>query len=904
MNATDDNSSPPARPAHSPRVIGSLSGFAIVAGSMLGIGIFLMPTKVIVAAPDVGWFMGLWIFGGLIAWAGAVAFAELGAMMPEAGGDYVFQREALGPSVAFASGWVLFAAIFSGSLASMGVALFQYQVPVLLGIDSSIVTEPVVFGLFSWAQVGGVGLIIALTALNSTGTKQSAGAQIVLTLVPLILFGVISFLIVTLAPLTIDSLMTQILLESKGPLGGGKEITLAGVVSAFSFVYFAYSGWNAVVYVSGEVREPGKTLPRVLMSGTGVVTALYVMMCLAFLAVLGAAGIAALDSGVNGTFDAGSALGVLLGGDTGRLVVTLLIAMALVAGLNGTVLGGARVGYAMAKGGAFWSGAAKLSPRSKVPMRGLWLQAAWTCVIILSGKFEEIVEMTAIAMIITGSLTVLSLFALRIKAPDAERPYRATFYPWLPGLFLAMSVVVIVVKVAGAFDTPPAGEPNKAWYPLLGVGVLALAWISHRLWWKNRHRVVAMVAIFVVTGGLLIARGVAAQTPVPAAEATPVKAAKKVAPAANPYAALQDSALAAATTEESKSVRTLYAAVACRSPKPPVDIPRYAKYCARFAKLHKLYDTKTLSKATPWIKARRPAGLPKTVLYPFSGADLVSSVLAFPEAVLHVHMSLEHGGPIGILEKLPASKRYEAVNAVLDGTEGLLTLSDSKTKHLRLAHEEPLAGKLPIAITALAAHNAEVVGIRYFRINTAGKVEYFKPGEMVGKRLKVGHFTRMDARWSNFELSFRLPGDPTLRVLQHAVVNLSNNSLRKNKHVTTWLKGLGRVSFMTKAATYLLWNGNFSDIANIAMTQAAWMLTDASGILPDKLARNGWKSKAYGTFRCDLLKWHKKGGSWAKANDQMKRFFKKNSDRKLDFRFGYVDCMNRPSIMTAERVAK
>ena len=875
-----------ARPEKSPRVIGGLSGFAIVAGSMLGIGIFLMPAEVILAAPDTGWFFGLWILGGLIAWAGAVAFAELGAMMPQAGGDYVFQREALGPSVAFASGWVLFAAIFSGSLASMAVALFQYQAPVLLGLDSATLTDPVFFGMFSWAQLGAVTLIVGLTALNSTGTRQSATTQIVLTLVPLVLFGTISIGIALFEPLTIDSIVTKIFLAEAAAEAtkDAPGVTLTGIVAAYGFVYFAYSGWNSVVYVSGEVRKPGKTLPRVLMTGTGVVTVLYIVMCLAFFTVLGAEGVAALKSpgGVSGTYDAGSALGRLLGGETGTIFVTLLIALALVAGLNGTVLGGARVGYAMAKGGAFWGGAAKLSPRSRVPMRALWLQAGWTCVIILSGRFEEIVDMTAVAMIITGSLTVLSLFALRVRQPDRERPYRATLYPWLPGLYLVMSAVVMGVKITGAF-----GDSDDAWYPLLGVGVLALAYATHRLWWGGRQHAVALLAVFVIGGGLLIARGAGANQQLPVA--------------ASPHATLTAGALAAAQSEESKSVRLLYQTLTCQAERPPVEVSKYDRYCKRFNKLHALYDKKTKRKATPWIAKRRPSGLPKTVLYPFSGADLVSSVLAFPNAVLHVHMSLEHGGPVGNLEKLSATQRYEALQAVLNGTEGLLTLSDSKTRHLRLAHGSELPGKLPITLAALAAHKAEVVGIRYIRLDPAGQVVYYKPGEMVGKRLKVGHYTSMDARWSNFELSFRLPGDPQLRVLQHMVVNLHNSHLKKNTAVLAWLRGLGKVSFMTKAATYLLWSGSFSEIAKIAMNQAAWMITDASGILHKKLARNGWEATPYGTFRCDLLKWHEKGGSWAKANDEMKAFFKKQSTSALDFRFGYVDCLNRPSIVIARR---
>jgi hypothetical protein len=292
-------------------------------------------------------------------------------------------------------------------------------------------------------------------------------------------------------------------------------------------------------------------------------------------------------------------------------------------------------------------------------------------------------------------------------------------------------------------------------------------------------------------------------------------------------------------------------------------------------------------------------------LYPFSGADLVSSVLAFPSARLHVHLSLEHGGPVDALQPLSADERSRALASVLDASQGLLSLSDSKTRDLRLAHEDLLPGKLPIALVGLAAHGAEVIAIRYFKVAPSGRLEYYAPAEMAGDVTQTGHRTKLDARWSNFELAFRLPGSPDIRLLQHAATNLHNSHFKAadNAGVRAWLEGLGPVAFLTKAATYLLWSPGFSAIRDLVIAQAAWMLSDASGIPPRYLDAKRWEVTPYGSFTCDLLKWHTKGAHWKKVNDEMARFFRKHSPGLLDFRFGYVDCLNRASLMTATRRA-
>jgi APA family basic amino acid/polyamine antiporter len=445
---------------HVERVIGGLGGFAIVAGSMLGIGIFLSPSIVAAHAGSPAVFLAVWALGGLTALAGAVACAELGTMMPRAGGDYVFQYEAYGPSLAFASGWVLFAAIFCGSIATMSVGICQYQLAHLTGLDLSaeLLTLPWGTGL-SGAHVAALILVPLVTGLNALGAQPSARTQIVLTLLPT----------ASLAAMAGYGVVAGGAPDARVASEVSTDATLHGLVVAYMSVYFAYSGWINVIYVAGEVREPNRNIPRALIGGTLVITALYLALCWGFLRVLGLDGIR--DAGEVGTATAGA-----LGGPVGRLVVTFLIAAALLASINATVLGGARVAYAMALRGAIWPTLGAVGREHHVPHRALWLQAAVSMGLILSGRFEQLLSMVSLAMVLTGMLTVGSVFVLRRRRAELPRPYRATWYPLLPGIYVISSVVVLVVMARQALSNAPG-----AWYPLLGLAILAVAFLGHRV---------------------------------------------------------------------------------------------------------------------------------------------------------------------------------------------------------------------------------------------------------------------------------------------------------------------------------------------------------------------------------------------------------------------------------------
>lgn len=442
------------------RSIGFWGAFSIVAGSMLGIGIFLSPGEMARAVSAPWIFLAIWLAAGVIVIGGAVAYAELGTRFPKAGGDYVFHREAFGSSVAFATGWGLFGAIFSGSIAAVAVAIWQYQLSALTGFDFTQTAFALGTYGISWAQVMGCGLVLALTALNARGVQFSAWAQQVTTLTPVLLLFMLAVAVLVMA-------LTGQLPEPRVP-ASPVPLTIGGVVTAYLAAYFAYSGWNAVIYVAGEVETPQKNIPRALLGGTLTITAMYLLLCVAFLAVLGMGGLA------SGGEASASLAGALGGGWMGGLM-NILVLLCLLATLNGSILGGGRVAFAMGRDGVFLRVAGRLNRETGVPTVALWLQAGWSIVLVLTNRFEDLLFAVSMTMVITGALTVIALWCIRRRDGCPDGVYRAFGWPWLPGLFLVSSSLVVLGQIYSVLFRDARANP------LIGLGVLVAAYVAHAL---------------------------------------------------------------------------------------------------------------------------------------------------------------------------------------------------------------------------------------------------------------------------------------------------------------------------------------------------------------------------------------------------------------------------------------
>lgn len=445
-----------------PRAIGRWGALAIVMGSMLGIGIFLTPRIVAehIHAPLP--FFALWAAGGLIALSGAVAYAELGAMFPRAGGDYVFLRHAWGDAVARASGWLLFGGIFVGSIATVAVPIFAYQAPALLAPFATLDPHAHVVAGLDAAQLGALVLVALLTGVNLLGTRTATGTQLVLTGLPTLALAAGAFWAFASGP--------HPGAIPPAPWDGGPPI--GGTITALLAIYFAYSGWNAIGYVGGEVQEPERNIPRGLLGGTLAITAFYLLLAAAFVHVLGLGGVASSP-------EAGTATAIALGGSSLGWGMNLLITLALLGSLNGTILAGARIARAMACDGVLPSAVARLHRSRSTPAVALLLQAGLAGLLIVTGTFERLIEFTSLAMLLLGTLTVAGFFRLRRTAPHRPRPWRAFGVPWLPGIYLVTSSAILVISIWQAFtgDAPAA----ERYFPIAGLGAFVLAWVAIRL---------------------------------------------------------------------------------------------------------------------------------------------------------------------------------------------------------------------------------------------------------------------------------------------------------------------------------------------------------------------------------------------------------------------------------------
>jgi len=438
-----------------PRHLGRWSAQSLVAGSMLGIGIFMAPPAVAGHVASPLWFLLMWLAGGLVALCGALCVAELGAMMPRAGGEYPYLRASYGPGIAFATGWLQLLATFPGSLAAMAVGTATFQLPTLLGPSFAAPVEvgPVtIAGPTFWAAM----IVVVLTALNHVGIALSGRVQMVLTTVPLATLLLVSFFVVG------DIGTVRVSAESVSA-GLTPVPTARGVAQAYLPIYFAYSGWNAAIYIGGEIEDPGRNLPRAVVGGTLTVLVLYVVLCAGFLSVFSVQELARVG-------EAGTAAAGQLFGPAGVTAVTLMILLAMLGAINGGVMTGSRIAYAMAQQGHCPEAAGRLHATYGTPVVALWLQAALALALIGSRGFEQLMDYASAAMLISGSLTVAAVVVLRRKLPELPRPYRMGGFPAAPAIYIGSSLFVLV--------SLGYGGDASVW---MAAGWFALALVLHAL---------------------------------------------------------------------------------------------------------------------------------------------------------------------------------------------------------------------------------------------------------------------------------------------------------------------------------------------------------------------------------------------------------------------------------------
>lgn len=417
-----------------PRELSLLDAAMLVVASVIGAGIFFTPGQVAELLPAPGWIMAAWGAGAVLSLAGALANAELGAMYPRAGGDYVYLREAFHPVAGFLVGWLSFFAIYAGTIAALASA-FAEGVGERLGWGETAVLA------------GAVGVTVAVSAINYVGVRWGARANNLTSAFKIL--ALLAFVVV--GPFTGAGDVARL-----GASAQPGEITWMGFGQALSPILFSYLGWNASVYVASEIRSPGKNVPRSLFLGLAICAGLYMLVNGVYLYALPM-------EALRGAADTGSAAGLALFGPQAGMLVGIFVLVSVLGTLNATVLVGPRIAYAMGLDGLFIGRADRVHAAFRTPSTAIVIQGIVAVgLLLVLRSFPSALSFTVFAIVLATLADVLALYRLRVRQPERPRPYRAWGYPWVPGLYGLANLAIALAMLVG--------NPVEC---LMGVGMLA-----------------------------------------------------------------------------------------------------------------------------------------------------------------------------------------------------------------------------------------------------------------------------------------------------------------------------------------------------------------------------------------------------------------------------------------------
>ena len=446
----------------------------IVAGSMIGSGIFIVSADIVRNVGSAGWLIAVWVITGFMTLTAALSYGELSAMFPKAGGQYVYLKESYNPLVGFLYGWSFFSVIQTGTIAAVGVAFSKfaaYLIPVL-SEDNKLIKiatgvndcgSPTYFSI-SAAQVVSIVLITLLTFTNTKGVKGGKWIQNIFTSTKLIsLFGLIIAGFIVFKPEIWQHNWANIWVATKATLidncnsALGFNVTpiagsalMGGIAAAMVGSIFSSDAWNNVTFIAGEIKNPQRNIGLSLFLGTLIVTIIYVSVNLVYISVLPLDVLAHVEKD-----RVAVAAAKVIFGNAGTIIIALLIMVSTFGCNNGLILAGARVYHTMANDGLFFKNAGTLNKNS-VPQWALWAQCIVAGLLCLSGKYGDLLDMISFVVVIFYVLTIAGIFILRKKRPDAERPYKAFGYPVLPALYILMGISFcgLLIKYKPEFTWP------------------------------------------------------------------------------------------------------------------------------------------------------------------------------------------------------------------------------------------------------------------------------------------------------------------------------------------------------------------------------------------------------------------------------------------------------------------
>ena len=429
--------------------LGLVDATMLVAGSMIGSGIFIVSADITRNTGSVGWLMFVWAITGFMTLTAALSYGELSAMFPKAGGQYVYLKEAYNPLISFLYGWSFFTVIQTATIAAVAVAFAKFTAYLLPMFSEDLVAINLGFLKISPAQLLSLVLIILLTFINTRGVNSGKIIQTTFTLTKLLsLLGLIVFGLLFMVPEVWNTNWDSATMWDMHKLNIDGSIESYTTIAAFGAIaasmvgsIFSSDSWNNVTFIAGEIKNPQRNIGLSLALGTIIVTVIYLLTNVMYTGVLSLQEIAAADK----DRVAVSASQVIFGG-AGTIIIAVMIMISTFGCNNGLIMSGARVYYSMAKDGLFFKKVGTLNKNS-VPEFGLWIQCVIACLWSLSGKYGNLLDMISFVVVVFYMLTIVGIFILRKKRPDAPRPYKAFGYPFLPVIYIIMGVAFCVLLI-------------------------------------------------------------------------------------------------------------------------------------------------------------------------------------------------------------------------------------------------------------------------------------------------------------------------------------------------------------------------------------------------------------------------------------------------------------------------
>jgi len=440
------------------------AAIAIVIGTAIGSGIFIVPAKMVRSVGSPALVFAVWIFGGLLTLFGALTYAELSAALPDAGGEYVYLTAAYGPFWGFIYGWTQTWVAKSASIATLATGFFYYVAFFFPKLSATFYAIPLPIGPgghpleIQYGQLLGIALILFLAGINYLGVRVGGDVQIVVTAVKLALIGALIVAGLTWGQGTFTHFSKSI---PANP--GGVSGFFAALVSAL----WAYDGWNNAGMLGSEIENPQRNLPRALLVGTSLMIAIYLLTNLAYFYVLSSAEVGATPR------VAAEAMQKVLG-KSGASIVSVAAMISIFAALNGSILSGSRVPYAMARDGLFFRGMSHINQQFRTPGACIVLLGVVSSIILLSGRYDELATLVIFPSWILYGMTAASVIVLRIKRPEMPRPFRVPGYPAVPIFFVLVAAALLYSTLLNS--------PRES-----GIGlVLIIAGLPFYFHWKRR----------------------------------------------------------------------------------------------------------------------------------------------------------------------------------------------------------------------------------------------------------------------------------------------------------------------------------------------------------------------------------------------------------------------------------